>query len=606
MKRAVIFLTLFLPISMLLGLGYAVNGRVQAKPQMIDVGGTIATDTTWTVANSPYIITETVTVEAGVTLTVEAGVTVMTMMDQYLIVQGHLEAVGTAVDPILFTSINDLNTNSWTGPDIWGSANFENVTIRYADIAVGISGSGGGDVLFGNSLFEENSSYPIVVDTDALHRLKMTNVTFSNNMPDRIGINRSGMAGDILDLAGDVLLTSQPGLEAYEDMDNGSTSLLNVPTGFTLTLSAGVTYMSDGVLSVQGHLQANGTASQPVIFDERSSGMAPSHYLYFAKTGSALLDHTIIQDGSIVGLGIVGESGAPVILQDVLLENIDGYPIVVDAQSLHRLQMSNVAFQNVTFNRIFVDTYDGFDAITADVNLEALPGLDCYEFGDAGFPQTPPAELRVPDGITLTVQPGVKLCFGEGAATLVVNGSLQAEGTSTQPITFTSSTDSAPNQWGGIVLENGSAQLTYAEVRYGESNMLVNNTAVTKTIILQNSQIHSAGGDGIWVMGGTVTAVCSSFNNNGLSGVLVSNTGNPVIKISSSSLVDNAGAGLQNDNAAQIDARNNWWGDISGPGGIGSGAGDAVQGNVLFAPWLKEEICTTLPYQLYLAGVIEP
>ena len=130
MKRAAIFITLLLPVTLLLGLGYAVNGRVQAKPQMIDVGGSIATDTTWTFDNSPYIITDTVTVEAGVTLTIEAGVTVRTTVDQDLIVLGHLEAVGTAVAPILFTSIDDLNTNSWPGLDIHGSANFEKLLFQ--------------------------------------------------------------------------------------------------------------------------------------------------------------------------------------------------------------------------------------------------------------------------------------------------------------------------------------------------------------------------------------------------------------------------------------------------------------------------------------------
>ncbi|MBK7897134.1 MAG: hypothetical protein IPJ90_20070 [Anaerolineaceae bacterium] len=144
MKRAAIFLTLLLPVFLLLGLGYAVNGRVQAKPQLIDVGGSIATDTTWTAANSPYVITETVTVEAGVTLTVEAGVTIMTLdMGQYLDVQGHLEAVGTTVDPILFTSNNDSPANNRSGITVSGSANFANVTMHYAYTPLFISGSSG-------------------------------------------------------------------------------------------------------------------------------------------------------------------------------------------------------------------------------------------------------------------------------------------------------------------------------------------------------------------------------------------------------------------------------------------------------------------------------
>lgn len=127
MKRAAIFLTLFLPVSLLLGLGYVVNGRVQAKPQLIDVGGTITTDSTWTAANSPYIITDTVTIEAGVTLTIEAGVTVMfeAGLGQHMEVEGHLEVAGTAVNPVIITSIGDQPANRWIGMRVAsGSANF--------------------------------------------------------------------------------------------------------------------------------------------------------------------------------------------------------------------------------------------------------------------------------------------------------------------------------------------------------------------------------------------------------------------------------------------------------------------------------------------------
>lgn len=61
MKKQLFFLTLLLPVISLSLLWHGFSGAVEARPQMvqaklqlIDVGGTITTDTTWTVANAGH------------------------------------------------------------------------------------------------------------------------------------------------------------------------------------------------------------------------------------------------------------------------------------------------------------------------------------------------------------------------------------------------------------------------------------------------------------------------------------------------------------------------------------------------------------------------
>ena len=59
--------------------------------------------------------------------------------------------------------------------------------------------------------------------------------------------------------------------------------------------------------------------------------------------------------------------------------------------------------------------------------------------------------------------------------------------------------------------------------------------------------------------------------------------------INCNNIYGNTNYGLNNTDGATytrtVDATNNWWGDASGPSGVGSGSGDAVSANVDYDPW---------------------
>ena len=66
--------------------------------------GIIDSNTTWTKANSPYLITDNVLVGEGITLTVEPGVVVKFAPSTYLKVEGQIKAEGSESEQIIFES----------------------------------------------------------------------------------------------------------------------------------------------------------------------------------------------------------------------------------------------------------------------------------------------------------------------------------------------------------------------------------------------------------------------------------------------------------------------------------------------------------------------
>lgn len=92
--------------------------------------GGIYNNTTWTLANSPYILTGSVVVFPGKTLTIEPGVEIKVTADNtfntgnmlYLEVRGSLVAQGTQNYPIKFTSTQpNPSSYNWLGIKIMGS-----------------------------------------------------------------------------------------------------------------------------------------------------------------------------------------------------------------------------------------------------------------------------------------------------------------------------------------------------------------------------------------------------------------------------------------------------------------------------------------------------
>ncbi len=145
-------------------IGFATFAKAQTN-----VSGGIFTNTTWTLANSPYIVTGNIVVFPGKTLTIEPGVDVQFVSDTtgfttnmiYLEVRGTLIANGTATNKISFRSTTNASRNDWYGFNVKSSqgGTFQVSNIDLKNSMYGFmadSNLGNSTFVFDNCLFEKN------------------------------------------------------------------------------------------------------------------------------------------------------------------------------------------------------------------------------------------------------------------------------------------------------------------------------------------------------------------------------------------------------------------------------------------------------------------
>jgi hypothetical protein len=113
------------------------------------VGGIVSTDTAWTAANSPYMLTQNVTVSSDATLTIEPGTTIFSLMDTSdwvpysIIVQGTIVATGTPANPtnITLTSGQIIfeNTSQSYNPQTKAGSTLDGVILQKTALSISSS-----------------------------------------------------------------------------------------------------------------------------------------------------------------------------------------------------------------------------------------------------------------------------------------------------------------------------------------------------------------------------------------------------------------------------------------------------------------------------------
>ncbi len=578
------------------------------RPLNTNVSGVITQSTTWDVGGSPYVLTSDVTVNPGVTLTIAPGVTVQGGDNVELKVQGDLQALGIPGQPITFTSVSDSGGGQWAGLVFDGGAGrLRHATVRYGG---GTTSAGtysnitvqdalAGEVVLENCQVNDsrnvvrteyglyiNNSRATISDTlfsgngnggaaaplyiaGASSVVTMTKNSFSGNLPrDRILLAPGAMMGH------DTTLTPQT--VSYE-LGNDFT----VPSTVTLTLEPGVTIMGgDGIeLTVQGNLQALGTPGQPITFTSVADSGGAEWAGVFFDGGTGHLRHATVRygGGGKNSAGIYSNITVQNTLAgEVHLENCQ----VSESQNAFyteygmyvnngRVSVSDTLFSGngnggaaaplyiVGANSVVTLTENSFtgnsrDRIVLapgammghDTTLTAQTTLQGYELK---------SDFTVPPTVTLTIEPGVTI-MGRDDIELKVLGDLQALGTASQPIAFTSVGNSTAYRWAGLVFDGGTGHLRHATVRYGGGH---NSTGTYSNITVQNvlagevhlencqvldSQNPSRTEYGLYINNSRTTVRATLFSGNGNGGAaapLYIADASSVVTLHNNAIIDN-------------------------------------------------------------------
>ncbi|MEX2501656.1 MAG: Ig-like domain-containing protein [Trueperaceae bacterium] len=300
-----------------------------------------------------------------------------------------------------------------------------------------------------------------------------------------------------------------------------ATGVVSVTAALTLQAGTIIEFGSGARIEagIGGSITANGSGAAPIVF----RGANPStgywdgvRFISFSPANNSL-DFVEISDAGSGGYaGVYVDSTGSVSITNSRISNstvgldaknggtisafanneFRGNDLVADIYAMHLVQLDAAS------------DYDGSDSGTPNTNNHLL--VRSGDVPSGTWPATD-ASFRVSSGDInivgdVVVSPGATIEFGAGAR-LDVDGSLNATGTSTEPITFRGYTPSQ-GVWDGINIISGVASmLDFVDVSHGGAggwaNLYVQDTG---NVSVFNSSFTDSSGFGIEVeAGGTIT-----------------------------------------------------------------------------------------------------
>jgi hypothetical protein len=394
----------------------------------------------------------------------------------------------------------------------------------------------------------------------------------------------------------------------------GPTARLTIEPGVVVKL------YPDASIVVKGHLEARGTAERRIVFtsyaDPQYGGGGPGPQPGYWKeiqiscpggVATGLFEHCLIRNGGDVsayegsqltvkncrieyaddvGLGFYGTDCS---VEDSVIDRCGAQGVLVIHNSASLGQLRRVRIYRNTFSNCRGPAIHGYTTVSSldcqgntgsnnqinGIALQCMFPRSLTLYHNPGFPYVvissrfSESQSLVQQGVTMSLMPGTIMKFAADAldpGTLWVRGRLDALGTASQRIVFTSlrddiggdtnndgaSSSPRPGDWAGIRIGvparssgpavDGVANLDQCDIRYGGANNIAN--------------LHVA------TAGSSLTAVACKIEHGAFAGVFGGGSAN--VKVNNSIVQSNV-YGVRQTGTAYVDARRNFWGHETGP-----------------------------------------
>lgn len=555
----------FFIISIFISIGFF---DFQAARAATFVSGEILTDTVWSKVNSPYVVEDYLWIGEEATLTIEPGA-VVKFNQSYMDVYGKIIASGTAEEKIFFTSFLDDSVGGDTNADgsvtesnsgDWYGINFYSPStgskFEYADFKYSITNL----YLDASNLEILNSSISFSSDAAIISNESDLSVVGSAFDANYYGIET--IKGNLI--LRDNIFTNNY-MPVYADYE---TVLENSGNSMSKNQYNGIGLHGDFWGSGLGNDKTFYKDVPYILFDSLNIN-ENSRVTMEPGVLIKIDDYVWISDYGI--LKAVGTEEDPVVLTslkddyyggDTNGDGEDSLPGAYDWQGdWDGIYFDRISKGSELKNVVIKYLYNiHFDSVDMDIDGMTF-GNNTNFFTDGG-------NITISNSNFDDNRNCIFLYFGN---VTIINSTIQ--GTRN-----------------GICSNKGSLNLTDSVISGNDGSAGINSWESEELNIIGNV-ITGNDWNGIYLDSASTTISGNIISGNYWSGIYVA-TSAPAT-ISGNDIYDNSDFGIYNWVGGEVIAKNNWWGDASGPYHSTlnpSGEGNEVSDGVIFEPWLTESI----------------